>query len=163
NNNSSRLCSICLLPLCNSVQLTRAPSQSLGISIMGGRGMGRRLNSGEMMRAIEDGRLKRGDQIIAVNGHCLEGVTHAEAVEILKKTKGTVSMKPPNFAPSAFLPFCCPGSKSCSSCVLPVSLFSCFIASCSFCIFSLKFSPSLTKLSCRCFEMLFQHFHMMLL
>ncbi|XP_035992762.1 multiple PDZ domain protein isoform X3 [Fundulus heteroclitus] len=40
--------------------------------------------------AVEDGRLKRGDQIIAVNGHCLEGVTHAEAVEILKKTKGTV-------------------------------------------------------------------------
>ncbi|XP_043971135.1 multiple PDZ domain protein isoform X1 [Gambusia affinis] len=40
--------------------------------------------------AIEDGRLKRGDQIIAVNGHCLEGVTHAEAVEILKKTKETV-------------------------------------------------------------------------
>ncbi|XP_074486314.1 multiple PDZ domain protein isoform X2 [Sebastes fasciatus] len=40
--------------------------------------------------AIEDGRLKGGDQIIAVNGHCLEGVTHAEAVDILKKTKGTV-------------------------------------------------------------------------
>ncbi|XP_029288951.1 multiple PDZ domain protein isoform X2 [Cottoperca gobio] len=40
--------------------------------------------------ATEDGRLKRGDQIIAVNGHCLEGVTHAEAVDILKKTKGTV-------------------------------------------------------------------------
>ncbi|KAK7930026.1 hypothetical protein WMY93_006421 [Mugilogobius chulae] len=40
--------------------------------------------------AIEDGQLKRSDQIIAVNGHCLEGVTHAEAVEILKKTKGTV-------------------------------------------------------------------------
>ena len=40
--------------------------------------------------AIEDGRLKRGDQIIAVSGHCLEGATHAEAVDILKKTKGTV-------------------------------------------------------------------------
>lgn len=40
--------------------------------------------------AVEDGRLKRGDQIIAVNGHCLEGATHAEAVDILKKTKGTV-------------------------------------------------------------------------
>ncbi|XP_060917369.1 multiple PDZ domain protein [Labrus mixtus] len=40
--------------------------------------------------AVEDGRLKRGDQIIAVNGHCLEGVTHAEAVDTLKKTKGTV-------------------------------------------------------------------------
>ncbi|XP_056265013.1 multiple PDZ domain protein isoform X3 [Pseudoliparis swirei] len=40
--------------------------------------------------AVEDGRLKRGDQIIAVNGHCLEGVTHAEAVDILKKTRGSV-------------------------------------------------------------------------
>ncbi|XP_075946192.1 multiple PDZ domain protein [Anarhichas minor] len=40
--------------------------------------------------AVEDGTLKRGDQIIAVNGHCLEGVTHAEAVDILKKTRGTV-------------------------------------------------------------------------
>ncbi|KAK0156021.1 Multiple PDZ domain protein [Merluccius polli] len=40
--------------------------------------------------AIEDGCLKRGDQIIAVNGHCLEGVTHAEAVDIIKRTKGTV-------------------------------------------------------------------------
>ncbi|XP_031727827.1 multiple PDZ domain protein isoform X2 [Anarrhichthys ocellatus] len=40
--------------------------------------------------AVEDGRLKCGDQIIAVNGHCLEGVTHAEAVDILKKTRGTV-------------------------------------------------------------------------
>lgn len=40
--------------------------------------------------ALEDGRLKRGDQIIAVNGHCLEGAAHAEAVDILKRTKGTV-------------------------------------------------------------------------
>ncbi|KAK6324493.1 hypothetical protein J4Q44_G00038350 [Coregonus suidteri] len=40
--------------------------------------------------AIEDGRLQRGDQIIAVNGHSLEGVTHAGAVAILKNTKGTV-------------------------------------------------------------------------
>ncbi|XP_036828353.1 multiple PDZ domain protein-like [Oncorhynchus mykiss] len=40
--------------------------------------------------AIEDGRLQRGDQIIAVNGHSLEGVTHAGAVAILKRTKGTV-------------------------------------------------------------------------
>uniref|UniRef100_A0AAZ3S1G0 PDZ domain-containing protein n=1 Tax=Oncorhynchus tshawytscha TaxID=74940 RepID=A0AAZ3S1G0_ONCTS len=40
--------------------------------------------------AIEDGRLQRGDQILAVNGHSLEGVTHAGAVAILKRTKGTV-------------------------------------------------------------------------
>ncbi|KAJ8000543.1 hypothetical protein DPEC_G00181200 [Dallia pectoralis] len=40
--------------------------------------------------AIEDGRLQRGDQILAVNGHSLEGVTHADAVAILKRTRGTV-------------------------------------------------------------------------
>nr|XP_015201301.1 PREDICTED: multiple PDZ domain protein isoform X16 [Lepisosteus oculatus] len=42
--------------------------------------------------ASEDGRLKRGDQIIAVNGQSLEGVTHEEAVAILKRTKGTVNL-----------------------------------------------------------------------
>ncbi|XP_028255519.1 multiple PDZ domain protein [Parambassis ranga] len=71
-------------------------SSGLGFSIVGGFGSPHGdlpiyiktvFNKGA---AIEDGRLKRGDQIIAVNGHCLEGVTHAEAVDILKKTKGTV-------------------------------------------------------------------------
>lgn len=42
--------------------------------------------------AAEDGRLKRGDQIMAVNGQTLEGVTHEEAVGILKRTKGTVTL-----------------------------------------------------------------------
>lgn len=42
--------------------------------------------------AAEDGRLKRGDQIVAVNGQSLEGVTHEEAVGILKKTKGTITL-----------------------------------------------------------------------
>ncbi|XP_035808484.2 multiple PDZ domain protein isoform X2 [Amphiprion ocellaris] len=71
-------------------------SSGLGFSIVGGFGSPHGdlpiyiktvFNKGA---AIEDGRLKRGDQIIAVNGHCLEGVTHAEAVDILKKTKATV-------------------------------------------------------------------------
>ncbi|KAM3864766.1 multiple PDZ domain protein [Diretmus argenteus] len=71
-------------------------SSGLGFSIIGGFGSPHGdlpiyiktvFNKGA---AIEDGRLKRGDQIIAVNGHCLEGVTHAEAVDILKRTKGTV-------------------------------------------------------------------------
>ncbi|XP_029950360.1 multiple PDZ domain protein [Salarias fasciatus] len=71
-------------------------SSGLGFSIVGGFGS----PHGDLPiyiktifskgAAMEDGRLKRGDQIIAVNGHCLEGVTHAEAVDILKKTKGTV-------------------------------------------------------------------------
>ncbi|XP_070836711.1 multiple PDZ domain protein [Chaetodon trifascialis] len=71
-------------------------SSGLGFSIVGGFGSPHGdlpiyiktvFNKGA---AVEDGRLKRGDQIIAVNGHCLEGATHAEAVDILKKTKGTV-------------------------------------------------------------------------
>ncbi|XP_061687115.1 multiple PDZ domain protein isoform X2 [Syngnathoides biaculeatus] len=71
-------------------------SSGLGFSIVGGFGSPHGdlpiyiktiFNKGA---AIEDGRLKRGDQIIAVNGQCLEGVTHAEAVDLLKKTKGTV-------------------------------------------------------------------------
>eukprot|EP00066_Takifugu_rubripes_P029601 XP_011618867.1 PREDICTED: multiple PDZ domain protein-like [Takifugu rubripes] len=71
-------------------------SSGLGFSIVGGFGSPHGdlpiyiktiFNKGA---AIEDGRLKRGDQIIAVNGHCLEGVTHAEAVDLLKRSKGTV-------------------------------------------------------------------------
>ncbi|XP_026159401.1 multiple PDZ domain protein-like [Mastacembelus armatus] len=78
-----------------TITLERGPS-GLGFSIVGGFGSPHGdlpvyiktvFNKGA---AIEDGRLKRGDQIIAVNGHCLEGVTHAEAVAILKKNKGTV-------------------------------------------------------------------------
>ncbi|KAM6949617.1 multiple PDZ domain protein [Aplochiton taeniatus] len=42
--------------------------------------------------ASEDGRLKRGDQIMAVSGQSLEGVTHEEAVGILKRTKGSVTL-----------------------------------------------------------------------
>lgn len=34
--------------------------------------------------------MKRGDQILAVNGETLEGVTHEQAVAILKCQKGTV-------------------------------------------------------------------------
>ncbi|XP_037530276.1 multiple PDZ domain protein [Nematolebias whitei] len=71
-------------------------SSGLGFSIVGGFGSPQGdlpiyvktiFNKGA---AAEDGRLKRGDQIIAVNGHCLEGVSHSEAVDILKKTKGNV-------------------------------------------------------------------------
>ncbi|XP_053549622.1 inaD-like protein [Bombina bombina] len=42
--------------------------------------------------AAEDGRLKRGDQILSVNGESLQGVTHDEAVAILKRQKGNVTL-----------------------------------------------------------------------
>ena len=40
--------------------------------------------------AAENGELKRGDQIVAVNGEKLEGVTHEEAVNMLKRARGKV-------------------------------------------------------------------------
>lgn len=60
------------------VELFRAPGKSLGISIVGGRGMGSRLNNGEVMRGIfikhilvdspagQNGTLKTGDRIVEV-------------------------------------------------------------------------------------------------
>uniref|UniRef100_A0A3B4TFP0 PDZ domain-containing protein n=1 Tax=Seriola dumerili TaxID=41447 RepID=A0A3B4TFP0_SERDU len=71
------------------------PCDSLGICVAGG--VGSPHGNVPLFIATMDTnglaaktQLKRGDQIIAVNGHCLEGVTHAEAVDILKKTKGSV-------------------------------------------------------------------------
>uniref|UniRef100_A0A9J8C894 Multiple PDZ domain crumbs cell polarity complex component n=1 Tax=Cyprinus carpio carpio TaxID=630221 RepID=A0A9J8C894_CYPCA len=86
-----------LPPQCKSISLERGPD-GLGFSIVGGFGS----PHGDLPiyvktvfskgAAAEDGRLKRGDQIIAVNSQSLEGVTHEEAVCILKKTKGAVTL-----------------------------------------------------------------------
>ncbi|XP_070849423.1 multiple PDZ domain protein [Chaetodon trifascialis] len=84
-------------PQYKTITLGRGPD-GLGFSIVGGFGS----PHGDLPiyvktvfgkgAAAEDGRLKRGDQIMAVNGQSLEGVTHEEAVGILKKTKGTVTL-----------------------------------------------------------------------
>ncbi|XP_034449156.1 multiple PDZ domain protein isoform X3 [Hippoglossus hippoglossus] len=85
-----------------SVQLTRAPGQSLGISIMGGRGMGRRLSSGEMMRGVfikhispdspaaDNGTLRTGDRILEVCGVDLRDASHEQAVEAIRRAGDTV-------------------------------------------------------------------------
>ncbi|KAM4052814.1 multiple PDZ domain protein isoform 2-T2 [Anomaloglossus baeobatrachus] len=84
-------------PQYKTIILDRGPD-GLGFSIVGGYGS----PHGDLPiyvktvfskgAASEDGRLNRGDQIIAVNGQSLEGVTHEEAVAILKRTKGTVTL-----------------------------------------------------------------------
>lgn len=84
-------------PQYKTINLERGPD-GLGFSIVGGYGS----PHGDLPiyvktvfgkgAAAEDGRLKRGDQIMAVNGQSLEGVTHEEAVGILKRTKGTVTL-----------------------------------------------------------------------
>ncbi|XP_027526475.1 multiple PDZ domain protein isoform X21 [Neopelma chrysocephalum] len=84
-------------PQYKTITLDRGPD-GLGFSIVGGYGS----PHGDLPiyvktvfakgAAAEDGRLKRGDQIIAVNGQSLEGVTHEEAVAILKRTKGSVTL-----------------------------------------------------------------------
>uniref|UniRef100_A0A7N5JUJ7 PATJ crumbs cell polarity complex component n=1 Tax=Ailuropoda melanoleuca TaxID=9646 RepID=A0A7N5JUJ7_AILME len=73
-------------------------SEGLGFSIVGGYGS----PHGDLPiyvktiftkgAAADDGRLKRGDQILAVNGETLEGVTHEQAVAILKHQTGTVTL-----------------------------------------------------------------------
>ncbi|XP_035282566.1 multiple PDZ domain protein isoform X10 [Anguilla anguilla] len=84
-------------PQYKTITLDRGPD-GLGFSIVGGYGS----PHGDLPiyvktvfgkgAASEDGRLKRGDQIIAVNAQSLEGVTHEEAVGILKRTKGSVTL-----------------------------------------------------------------------
>lgn len=43
--------------------------------------------------AASSGVLKRGDQIVEVNGQNLEGTSHKEAVNILKQVRGKVVLK----------------------------------------------------------------------
>jgi len=81
-----------------SVTLVRG-QHGLGFSIVGGFGS----PHGDMPifvktvfekgAAMEQGGLKRGDQILSVNSISLEGLTHQEAVNILKNCDGTVQMQ----------------------------------------------------------------------
>ncbi|CAJ1059603.1 inaD-like protein [Xyrichtys novacula] len=84
-------------PRPRSISLEKG-SEGLGFSIVGGFGS----PHGDLPiyvktvfskgAAAVDGRLKRGDQILKVNGESLKGVTHEQAVAILKKQRGTVTL-----------------------------------------------------------------------
>merc|ERR1712126_796759 len=79
------------------IELKRG-EHGLGFSIVGGFGS----PHGDMPvyvktvfdtgAAADHGGLKRGDQILSVNGNSLEGLTHLEAVNILKNCEGTVTL-----------------------------------------------------------------------
>ncbi|XP_039598425.1 multiple PDZ domain protein-like [Polypterus senegalus] len=84
------------------VELFREPGKSLGISIVGGRGMGSRLTNGEMMRGIfikhilsdspagRNGTLKTGDRIVEVDGMDLRDASHEQAVEAIRNAGNPV-------------------------------------------------------------------------
>ncbi|KAG9486711.1 hypothetical protein GDO78_006865 [Eleutherodactylus coqui] len=84
------------------VELRREPGKSLGISIVGGRGMGSRLSNGEVMRGIfikhiledspagKNGTLKTGDRIVEVDGTDLRDASHEQAVEAIRRAGNPV-------------------------------------------------------------------------
>ncbi|XP_048109095.1 inaD-like protein isoform X3 [Alosa alosa] len=84
-------------PKPKNVTLERG-AEGLGFSIVGGFGS----PHGDLPIYVKtvfskgatavEGRLKRGDQILSVSGESLEGVTHEQAVAILKKQRGVVTL-----------------------------------------------------------------------
>uniref|UniRef100_A0AAZ3RUC0 PDZ domain-containing protein n=1 Tax=Oncorhynchus tshawytscha TaxID=74940 RepID=A0AAZ3RUC0_ONCTS len=72
--------------------------EGLGIQITGGRGS-KRSPHGIIIAHIEeggatqrDGRLKAGDELLMINGQSLVGLSHSEAVDILRSTAGLVQL-----------------------------------------------------------------------
>lgn len=79
------------------VQLSKIDS-SLGISVTGGSNTTVR-HGGIYVKAVLpkgaaelDGRIKKGDRVVAVNGKSLEGATHKQAVDVLKETGQVVNL-----------------------------------------------------------------------
>jgi len=85
----------------HTVSFQKGPGhKGLGFSIVGGKDS----LKGEMGifvktifengQAAESGQLRKGDEIIAVNGILLDGMTHAEAIAVFKSIKsGSVIIK----------------------------------------------------------------------
>ncbi|XP_059213928.1 tyrosine-protein phosphatase non-receptor type 13 [Centropristis striata] len=96
NGNAPGVNSLCPGELFD-VELSKKDS-SLGISVTGGVNTTVR-HGGIYVKAIIpkgaaelDGRIQRGDRVVAVNGKSLEGATHQQAVEALRDTGQTVHL-----------------------------------------------------------------------
>ena len=76
----------------------RRGANGLGFAIVGGFGSDRGdfpviiKNVSANGPAAADGRLKRGDQLLAVNGVRLDGATHDQAVELLQNAGDFVTL-----------------------------------------------------------------------
>nr|XP_044988718.1 PDZ domain-containing protein 2 isoform X2 [Jaculus jaculus] len=73
-------------------------SDGLGIQVSGGRGSKRSPHAIVVTRVKEggaahrDGRLSLGDELLVINGHLLIGLSHEEAVAILRSATGMVQL-----------------------------------------------------------------------
>eukprot|EP00066_Takifugu_rubripes_P029763 XP_011619029.1 PREDICTED: inaD-like protein [Takifugu rubripes] len=82
-----------------TVELTRGATDSLGVSVAGGKGspLGDIPVFIAMIQAngvaAKTHRLKVGDRIVSINGRCVDGWSHSDAVAMLKNSYGTISLQ----------------------------------------------------------------------
>ncbi|XP_009948905.1 PREDICTED: inaD-like protein, partial [Leptosomus discolor] len=82
-----------------TVEITRGPSDALGISIAGGKGspLGDIPIFIAMIQAsgvaARTQRLRVGDRIVSINGQPLDGLSHADAVNLLKNAYGSIILQ----------------------------------------------------------------------
>ncbi|XP_073975489.1 L27 and PDZ_signaling domain-containing protein veli [Rhodnius prolixus] len=69
--------------------------EGLGFNVMGGKEQNSPIYISRIIPggvADRHGGLKRGDQLLSVNGVCVEGENHEKAVELLKQAQGSVKL-----------------------------------------------------------------------
>ncbi|NXF61939.1 INADL protein, partial [Ciccaba nigrolineata] len=82
-----------------TVEITRGPNDALGISIAGGKGspLGDIPIFIAMIQAsgvaARTQRLRVGDRIVSINGQPLDGLSHADAVNLLKNAYGSIILQ----------------------------------------------------------------------